>query len=159
MATLQNVLIQFQKLILAFKSGKLLQTEAPMDEKRKLDRKYLIVYSRVFERNLGKMLGYLGDLSLSGAMIISEQPQTVNSVLPLRFDLPDLQLFNIGQLDITARVAHCDPDINPAFYNIGFEFLDVTPEQKKRHRKDDGRVRIPPRDSQLPCASLCFAKS
>lgn len=102
-----------------------------MDEKRKLDRKYLIVYSRVFERNLGKMLGYLGDLSLSGAMIISEQPQTVNSVLPLRFDLPDLQLFSIGQLDISARVAHSDPDINPAFYNIGFEFLDLKPEQKK----------------------------
>ena len=66
-----------------------------MDERRKLDRKYLIVYSRVFERNLGRMLGYLGDLSLSGAMIISEQAQTVNSVLPLRFDLPDLQLFSI----------------------------------------------------------------
>jgi c-di-GMP-binding flagellar brake protein YcgR len=101
-----------------------------MDERRKLDRKYLIVYSRVFERNLGRMLGYLGDLSLSGAMIISEQPQTVNSVLPLRFDLPDLQLFKTGQLDIAARVAHCEPDINPAFYNIGFEFLDVTPEKK-----------------------------
>jgi len=99
-------------------------------ERRKLDRKYLIVYSRVFERNLGKMLGYLGDLSLSGAMIISEQAQTVNSVLPLRLDLPDLQLFNIGQLDIAARVAHCEPDINPAFYNIGFEFLDVSAEQK-----------------------------
>lgn len=106
-------------------------TEAPMDERRKLDRKYLIVYSRVFERNLGKMLGYLGDLSLSGAMIISEHEQTVNSVLPLRFDLPDLQLFKAGQLDISARVAHCDPDINPAFYNIGFEFLDLTPEEKE----------------------------
>jgi c-di-GMP-binding flagellar brake protein YcgR len=101
-----------------------------MDERRKLDRKYLIVYSRVFERNLGRMLGYLGDLSLSGAMIISEQPQTVDSVLPLRFDLPDLQLFSAGQLDIAARVAHCEPDINPAFYNIGFEFLDVSAEKK-----------------------------
>jgi len=122
-------------LILVYKSGKLVETEtimteAPMDERRKLDRKYLIVYSRVFERNLGKMLGYLGDLSLSGAMIISEHAQTVNSMLPLRFDLPDLQLFNVGQLDIAARVAHCDPDINPAFYNIGFEFLDITPEEK-----------------------------
>jgi len=101
-----------------------------MDERRKLDRKYLIVYSRVFERNLGKMLGYLGDLSLSGAMIISEQAQTVNSVLPLRFDLPDMQLFSTGQLDISARVAHCEPDINPAFYNIGFQFLEVSAEQK-----------------------------
>lgn len=102
-----------------------------MDERRKLERKYLIVYSRVFERNLGRMLGYLGDLSLSGAMIISEQAQTVNSVMPLRFDLPDLNLFSANQLDISARVAHCEPDINPAFYNIGFEFLEVAPEQKE----------------------------
>jgi len=100
-----------------------------MDERRTLDRKYLIIYSRVFERNLGKMLGYLGDLSLLGAMIISEQPQKLNSILPLRFDLPDLHLFNVSHLDISARVAHCDPDINPAFYNIGFEFSEVTPEQ------------------------------
>jgi hypothetical protein len=118
-------------LILVHKSGTLSTVEAAMEERRQLERKYLIVYSRVFERNLGNMLGYLGDLSLSGAMIISEQPQTVNSVLPLRLDLPDLQLFNAGQLDISARVAHCEPDINPAFYNIGFEFLDVTSEQKK----------------------------
>ena len=85
-----------------------------MDERRQLERKYLIVYSRVFERNLGNMLGYLGDLSLA-----------------LRFDLPDLQLFSVGQLDVAARVAHCDPDINPAFYNIGFEFIDLSPEQKE----------------------------
>lgn len=100
-----------------------------MNEQRKLDRKDLIVYSRVYERNMGKMLGYLGDLSLLGAMIISEQAQRENSVIPLRFDLPDIHLFSVGQLDISARVAHCEPDINPAFYNIGFEFLDATPEQ------------------------------
>ena len=102
-----------------------------MEERRKLDRRYLIIYSRVFERGLGKMLGYLGDLSLSGAMIISEQPQTVDSVLQLRFDLPDVHIFGAGRLDISARIAHCDPDINPAFYNIGFEFLDVTPEKRQ----------------------------
>ena len=52
-------------------------------------------------------------------------------MLSLRFDLPDLQLFSVGELDIAARVAHCDPDINPAFYNIGFEFLEPTPKQQE----------------------------
>jgi len=37
-----------------------------MDERRKLDRNIIIVYSRVFERNLGKMLGYLGGSKLVG---------------------------------------------------------------------------------------------
>ena len=97
-----------------------------MEERRRLPRKYLIVYSRVYERNLGMIIGYLGDLSQLGAMIISEEPQTVDSVLPIRFDLPDMNIFNSAQLDLTARVVHCVPDVNPDFYNIGFEFLELT---------------------------------
>ena len=100
-----------------------------MDERRKMPRKYLIVYSRVFERNLGKIIGYLSDLSTLGAMIISEQPQVVDTVLPIRFDLPDMNLFNSAQLDLTARVVHSEIDINPEFYNIGFEFIDLSPDQ------------------------------
>lgn len=100
-------------------------------ERRRLQRKYLIVYSRVFERNLGKLLGYLGDLSPIGAMIISEQPLEENQLIELRFDLPDTNLFEVDRLDMTARVAHCQPDISPSFYNIGFEFLDVTTEKTK----------------------------
>ncbi len=100
-----------------------------MDEKRKLARKHLMIYSRVFERNLGKMLGYLSDLSPIGAMIISEQPQEVNVILPLRFDLPGTGLFTENKLDVDARVVRCDPDIDPAFYNIGFEFQGLKPEQ------------------------------
>ena len=100
-----------------------------MEERRRIPRKYLIVYSRVYERNLGMIIGYLGDLSQLGAMIISEQPQTVDSVLPIRFDLPDMNIFNSAQLDLTARVVHCVPDVNPEFYNIGFEFLELTQGQ------------------------------
>ncbi len=100
-----------------------------MNERRHLPRKYLIIYSRVFERTLGKLLGYLSDLSLDGAMIITEDPLPVNEELQLRFDLPDPQMFNAHILNLAARVARCNPDISPSFYNIGLEFEDVTPEQ------------------------------
>ena len=43
-----------------------------MDDRRKIPRKYLMVYSRVFDRETGKVLGYLSDMNLMGAMIISE---------------------------------------------------------------------------------------
>lgn len=101
-----------------------------MDERRKLPRKYLIIYSRVFDQTLGKLLGYLSDLGEQGAMIISEEPLEVNDILPLRFDLPDPKIFHAHNLNISARVAHCNIDISPAFYDIGFEFLEVAPEQK-----------------------------
>jgi PilZ domain len=104
--------------------------EAAMEERRKLPRKYLIIYSRVFDQTLGKMLGYLSDLGEKGAMIIAEEPLEVDAVLLLRFDLPDPKIFHAHNLNIAARVAHCDVDISPAFYDIGLEFLEVTPEQK-----------------------------
>ncbi len=101
-----------------------------MDERRQMPRKYLIIYSRVFERALGKLLGYLSDLSAEGAMIITEDAIPENSTLELRFDLPDPQVFGTHNLYLTARVVRCDPDISPSFYNIGFEFQDATPEKK-----------------------------
>jgi hypothetical protein len=101
-----------------------------MEEKRKLPRKYLIVYSRVFERTLGILLGYLSDLNLKGAMIIAENPLEVDAILPLRFDLPDPKVFHSHQLNISARVARCDLDLSPEFYDIGLEFQELLPEQK-----------------------------
>ena len=101
-----------------------------MDDRRRLERKYLIIYSRVFERTLGKLLGYLSDLSLEGAMIIAENPLKAGKSLSLRFDLPDPKVFRAQNLYVTARVAHCSVDVSPEFYDIGLEFQDLIPEQK-----------------------------
>lgn len=101
-----------------------------MNERRTLDRKYLMVYSRVFDRLTGKILGYLSDLSPKGAMIISDDPIGENVKLSLRFDLPDPPLFSTDHLNLEARVAWCKPDIDPSFYNIGFEFLEINEQEK-----------------------------
>ena len=102
-----------------------------MDERRKLPRKYLIIYSRVFERTMGKLLGYLADLSLEGAMIITEDAMAEGATLDLRFDLPDPKVFEASVLNLTARVARCNTDISPAFYNVGLEFQGVTDRDKR----------------------------
>ncbi len=101
-----------------------------MKERRTLDRKYLMVYSRVFDRATGKILGYLSDLSPKGAMIISDDPISENAKLSLRFDLPDPPLFSTDHLNLEARVAWCKPDIDPSFYNLGFEFLEISEQEK-----------------------------
>ncbi len=101
-----------------------------MKERRTLDRKYLMVYSRVFDRSTGKILGYLSDLSPKGAMIISDDPISENSKISLRFDLPDPPLFSTDHLNLEARVAWCKPDIDPSFYNIGFEFFEISETDK-----------------------------
>jgi hypothetical protein len=107
-----------------------------MNERRKLPRKYLLIYSRVFDQTLGKLLGYLSDLSERGAMIIADESLNVGTVLPLRFDLPDPRMFNNAHnLMITARVVHCSTDISPDYFDIGLEFLEVNSEQRDILRK------------------------
>ena len=100
-------------------------------ERRKIPRKYLVIYSRVFDRTTGQVLGYLSDLTNGGAMVISDDPMPTNVDISLRFDLPDPPLFSTDHLNLEARVAWCQPDIDPAFYNIGFAFKHVDPDQAR----------------------------
>jgi hypothetical protein len=102
-----------------------------MDERRKLLRKYLVVYSRVFDRNDGSIIGYLSDLSQEGAMIISDDPLPPNKLMQLRFDLPDPSAFDTDHLNVDVRVAWCSPDIDPSFWNIGFQFTNVDEKRAK----------------------------
>jgi len=102
-----------------------------MQERRKISRKYLAIYSRVFDRSSGRVIGYLSDLTDKGAMVISDTSMAENQDVSLRFDLPDPALFSIDHLNIDTTIKWCRPDIDPAFYNIGFEFKTISPEQAK----------------------------
>ncbi len=102
-----------------------------MQERRKISRKYLAIYSRVFDRTSGRVLGYLSDLTNGGAMIISDSSMAENQDINLRFDLPDPTLFSTDHLNMDAHIVWCRPDIDPAFYNIGFEFKVISPDQAK----------------------------
>ena len=102
-----------------------------MQERRKISRKYLAIYSRVFDRVSGRVLGYLSDLTNGGAMIISDTAMAENQDINLRFDLQDPSLFSTDHLNIDAHIVWCRPDIDPAFFNIGFEFKEISPEHAK----------------------------
>ncbi len=97
-----------------------------MQERRNNNRKNLAVYSRVYDRDTGIVLGYLSDLTQKGAMIISDSPIAENIIFKLRFDLPDPALFSTDHLNMDAHVAWCNPDLDPAFYNIGLGFESVS---------------------------------
>jgi hypothetical protein len=107
-----------------------IKKEVGMQERRRIDRKHLAVYSRVFDRTSGLVLGYLGDLSPNGTMLISDDPIPEGEFFNLRFDLPDPPLFSVSHLDLKARSAWCSPDVDPAFYNIGFEFISVSQDEQ-----------------------------
>jgi hypothetical protein len=102
-----------------------------MRERRKQERKNLMAYTQVYDLYGGFLLGYLGDLTLQGAMVISEHVQQKDADITLAFELPELPNDITTRMTLPARVAWCEQDLSPQFFNVGFEFKFVNEQQKK----------------------------
>jgi len=102
-----------------------------MQERRKQPRKDLMSYSQVFELYHGKLIGYLGDITFLGAMVIGEEPLEVGSQMNISIQLPELPDVTATRMALPIRVVHCQKDLSPEYYNIGLEFNLVTDNQKK----------------------------
>jgi len=98
-----------------------------MDDRRKLKRRHLIYYLRVFEQGTNKLVGHLVDLTQEGIMLISENPIEVNKVHHLRMILPSRMGGNEEWL-FDAESRWCKKDINPDFYDTGFKLLNLEPK-------------------------------
>ncbi len=95
------------------------------DERRRLSRRHILFYSRVFDRKTGTFLGYLGNMNEGGLMIISETPIEVNQVFLLRIDLPE-DIFSRSVLNFEAKSVWCRLDVDPNFHNTGFKLLQIS---------------------------------
>lgn len=102
-----------------------------MQDRRRLPRKDLMSYSQVFDLAQGKLIGYLGDLNLIGAMVIGDESLNVETRLHISIQLPELPKVSASRLALPVRVVWCHQDLSPEYFNIGLEFELVTDEQKK----------------------------
>lgn len=106
-------------------------SQAIMEERRKQPRKELMSYSQVYDLYNGRLLGYLGDINVLGAMVIGDEPLEKNTPLTISIQLPDLPGITATRMAVPVRVAYCIKDLSPEYYNIGLEFQLVTDNQKK----------------------------
>lgn len=102
-----------------------------MQERRKQPRRDLMSYSQVFELYHGKLIGYLGDLTQLGAMVIGDEPYEVGTQMTISIQLPELPDTKATRMALPVRVVHCQRDLSPEYYNIGLEFDLVTDPQKE----------------------------
>lgn len=102
-----------------------------MQERRKEPRTDLMSYSQVFNLSNGKLIGYLGDLNHLGAMVIGDEPRNVDEHLNISIQLPELPAIKTSRMVLPVRVAYCQKDISPEYFNIGLEFEIVTDQQKE----------------------------
>ena len=101
-----------------------------MQERRKHPRKDLMSYSQVFDLYNGKLIGYLGDLTQMGAMVIGEDPMEVDTTLTISIQLPELPNIKATRVALPVRVAYCHKDVSPEYFNMGLQFKLVTDHQK-----------------------------
>jgi PilZ domain-containing protein len=102
-----------------------------MQDRRKLPRKDLMSYSQVFDLAQGKLIGYLGDLNLLGAMVIGDESLKLEEKMSISIQLPELPKISATRLALPARVVWCHQDLSPEYFNIGLEFELLTGEQRK----------------------------
>ena len=100
-----------------------------MNNQRHESRKKLMAFTPVYDLRLKALLGYVGDLTLKGLMVIGEKPLEVDKHLTLGIEFPEGGIdSSVVRVVLPARAAWCRQDESPQYFNIGFEFSEVSPD-------------------------------
>ncbi len=94
-----------------------------IENKRKVARRHLIYYLRVFNKETGELLGNLVDISTRGIMMVSDNPIQVGETYHLRMVLPET-VDGTREIEFEAQSRWCKNDTNPDFFDTGFELID-----------------------------------
>ena len=100
------------------------------DQKRRENRKKILAFTPVYMQAPKTLLGYLGDLTVRGALVIGEKSVEMGKQVTLEIEFPQ-ELPELGgkPVSVAARVARCNRDDSPQYFNIGVEFVNATSEQ------------------------------
>lgn len=102
-----------------------------MSKLRMEKRKIVVTFTPVYDLHANILLGYLGDLTLKGALMVSERPVEINRTLDLAIEFRETSEIPTTRMSISARVAWCKKEEHRVYYNTGLEFMGMT-EQNKR---------------------------
>ncbi|MEN2393429.1 PilZ domain-containing protein [Pseudomonas halotolerans] len=98
-----------------------------MYKKRRIERHQLPYFLRVFNGVNDRPVGFLGNVSEDGLMLISQLPLMVGAVFDLRLKIPT----NEGppqDITLTASCLWCHEDVTPQHYDAGFSLQWAPPE-------------------------------
>ena len=98
---------------------------AMADNRRRFNRKYLTFFARITDRQNGRVLGYLVDLTSQGALMVGDLPLVKGEVFTLRMDLPE-GFVQGNCLDLDAKAVWSGPDIEPNFYRTGLQLMNLS---------------------------------
>jgi hypothetical protein len=97
---------------------------------RRIERHQLPYFLKVFNSVTDKPIGFLGNVSADGLMLISQLPMMVGVDFDLRLKIP---ASNGCQqvIDLTACCLWCHEDATPHHYDAGFSLQRAPPEYEQ----------------------------
>lgn len=98
-----------------------------MKEKRKIRRRFLQYYMRVYDAESRQQIGNLVDITPQGIMIVSEHILPKDQTSRIRLELSE-EVSLKPYIEFTAISRWSEQDVIPNMYNTGFEILELTPE-------------------------------
>ncbi len=102
-----------------------------MSNTRKEERRKLMAFTPVHDLDKKILLGYIGDLTLEGALIIGEKPVETDKITTLAIDFPETPEFPARRVMIPARIAWSKHEPEAKYYDSGVEFLNISEENKE----------------------------
>ena len=102
-----------------------------MKNQRNEERVKAMIFTAVYEQKGRVLLGFLGDLTLQGAMVMGEKPIETDRDLTLVIEFKGATEIPGGQLVLPAHVAWCRVDKDTAYHHTGFKFLELNKQDEK----------------------------
>lgn len=99
-------------------------SSATVQDQRCISRHQLSGFLQVYNRHTGRPIGYLGNISPEGMMLISDLPMLLGACYELQLKLPSPTSAEVELLDFTARSHWCRADAAPGHYDCGFSIID-----------------------------------
>lgn len=88
---------------------------------RSIERHQLPYYLKVFNRITDKPMGYIGNVSLDGLLLISQLPLLVGARFDMRLKIPGHDAPHF--VDFSAACQWCREDVTPGCYDSGFALV------------------------------------
>jgi len=92
--------------------------------KRKMKRRHLIYYLRVYDKKTEALIGHLADITTDGIMIMSESPVQTGVDFSFRMTLP-AEIEGNKEICFEASSIWSKKDVNPDFYASGFKISNI----------------------------------
>jgi hypothetical protein len=93
---------------------------------RRIERHQLPYFLKVYNRHTDQPMGYLGNVSETGLMLISQLPLLVGPVFALQIKVPG-EGSSVQLIDLDAHCLWSHEDATPGNYDSGFKLVSSPP--------------------------------